>query len=266
MSPAWDTARIREFWREQAIAHGESPAASWSDVRMIELEIRAIGDRLEDGDSVLDVGCANGYSTVQFATRRAARVRGVDYVPEMIASARSRLAALPAPLRGKVEFAVGDAAQLDEEPASFDKVVSIRVVINLDSWDAQARALAEYVRVLRPGGTLLLSEATVQGWERLNALRREWGLDDIPMPPFNRYLDEDKVVETLAHDLELVECSSFGSTYYFGTRVLKPLLAAVSGAPVEVADPLSEWNRLMASLPAWGDYGPQKLFVFRKPG
>jgi hypothetical protein len=27
-----------------------------------------------------------------------------------------------------------------------------------------------------------------------------------------------------------------------------------------------EWNRWFAQLPAWGDYGTQKLFVFRKTG
>ncbi len=45
---------------------------------------------------------------------------------------------------------------------------------------------------------------------------------------------------------------------------MKPLLAQATGAPVDVADPLSEWNRFVASLPAAGDYGTQKLFVFRK--
>ena len=58
----------------------------------------------------------------------------------------------------------------------------------------------------------------------------------------------------------------FASTYYVGTRVLKPLLAQATGAPVDVADPASEWNRWFASLPAVGDYGTQKLFVFRKRG
>jgi hypothetical protein len=31
-----------------------------------------------------------------------------------------------------------------------------------------------------------------------------------------------------------------------------------------VADPEIEWNRFFSQLPEWGDYGTQKLFVFRK--
>jgi hypothetical protein len=46
--------------------------------------------------------------------------------------------------------------------------------------------------------------------------------------------------------------------------VLKPLLARATGLNVDAADPLMEWNRWFASLPPAGDYGTQKLFVFRK--
>jgi hypothetical protein len=45
---------------------------------------------------------------------------------------------------------------------------------------------------------------------------------------------------------------------------LKPLLAQAAHAPVTVADPNAEWNRWFSQLPSAGDYGTQKLFVFRR--
>jgi hypothetical protein len=57
---------------------------------------------------------------------------------------------------------------------------------------------------------------------------------------------------------------NFASTYYVGTRVLKPLLNQALGSVVDVANPNMEWNRWFSQLPASGDYGTQKLFVFRK--
>src|SRR5262249_53273275 len=110
----------------------------------------------------------------------------------------------------------------------------------------------------------LMSEATLGGWRRLNEFRREWALPEIPMPPFNRYLDEEATVAALAGEAELESLENFSSTYFVGTRVLKPLLAQALGAPVNVADPEMHWNRWFAALPAAGDYGTQKLFVFRK--
>lgn len=259
-----DLEQIRAFWTQQAHEHGESPSASWSDRMVIELEIREIVKRLSDGDRILDVGCANGFSTIQFASQRKAHIRGLDYIPEMIEQARRRLSRLQGQLASTVEFAQGDIMALAEPSESYDKVVVVRVIINLREWTHQLKGLQECARVLKRGGLLLLSEATLQGWTRLNRFRREWKLPDIPMPEFNQYLDEDQVIHSVSECLRLVELINFSSTYYVGTRVLKPLMNGALGGLLDVADPTMEWNRWFAQLPAWGDYGTQKLFVFQK--
>ena len=264
MTRKFTQKEVHEFWTKQAQEHELSPSASWTDSPVMTMEIREIAGRLEDGDRVLDAGCANGYSSAQLAAARRVELKGVDYVPEMIEQARLRLEKLTERLAGSVSFEVGDITQLKEPSNAYDKVVVIRVLINLGTWERQLKALAECSRVLRPGGLLLLSEATVQGWQRLNQFRREWGMDDIPMPPFNQYLDQESVVSAVADRLQLVEILNFASTYYVGTRVLKPLIAKATNAPVNVADPAAEWNRWFSQLPAAGDYGTQKLFVFRK--
>ncbi|HKF03857.1 MAG TPA: class I SAM-dependent methyltransferase [Candidatus Sulfotelmatobacter sp.] len=257
-------AEVYEFWSRQAQEHGQSPSASWSDHRVIEMEIAEILRHLSDADRVLDVGCANGYSSLQFASARRLQLRGLDYIPKMIDEARTRLHAMKEHIRGSAEFDVGDITELKEPSNTYDKVVVIRVLINLGNWDRQLKGLSECIRVLKPGGLLLLSEATLQGWRRLNAFRAEWGLDDVPMPPFNQYVDQDQVISAVRDEAELLEVSNFASTYYVGTRVLKPLLAKAAHAPVSVADPNAEWNRWFSQLPPAGDYGTQKLFVFRK--
>ena len=264
MAEPFGLEEIRRFWTEQALRHGASPAASWSDVRVLDLEIREIARHLGGGHRVLDVGCANGYSTVQLAAGCDVRVRGLDLIPEMIVEARRRLATLPAELSRRVEFDVGDIMALNEPRESYDRVVVIRVLINLGEWERQASALDECARVLRRGGLLLLSEATVQGWTALNRFRREWGLPDIPVPPFNTYLDEERLTVSASAQWDVVEISNFASSYYVATRVVKPLLARVAATTVDVADPLMEWNRWASLLPAAGDYGTQKLFVLRK--
>ena len=167
-------------------------------------------------------------------------------------------------MASRLEFRVGDIQSLEFAGASFDAVVATRVIINLPSWDEQLLALRECLRVLRSGGVLLLSEATEQGWRRLNALRAEWGLADIPMPSFNLYLDEERVLDELADELTVEQISNFASSYYVATRVLKPLLAARAEAAIDVADPDAEFNRWAALLPPAGDYGTQKLFVLRR--
>jgi ubiquinone/menaquinone biosynthesis C-methylase UbiE len=264
MSEKYNLQQIFEFWTQQATSHQQSPSASWSDHSVIDMEIRAISEYLADGDKVLDVGCANGYSSINFARDKQIKLRGLDYIPQMIEYANLHLSKVANLLAGQAEFAVGDITQLAEPDNAYDKVVVIRVVINLGTWENQLKGLRECIRVLKPGGVLLLSEATIQGWQNLNHFRREWKLSEIPMPPFNTYLDQDKMIEALSSDLQLVELVNFASTYYVGTRILKPLLIQALGVEIDAANPSMEWNRWFSMLPAAGDYGTQKLFVFRK--
>jgi hypothetical protein len=84
------------------------------------------------------------------------------------------------------------------------------------------------------------------------------------MPTFNKYLDENQLIAEATERCELMDVVNFASTYYVGTRVFKPLLAKALNIDVNVADPNMEWNKWFANLPAWGDYGTQKLFVFKK--
>ena len=92
MTTKFTQAEVYDFWTKQAHEHGQSSAASWSDHRVIEMEIQEITKRLNDGDRVLDAGCANGYSSLQFACARRIRLRGLDYIPKMIEQARLRAA------------------------------------------------------------------------------------------------------------------------------------------------------------------------------
>ena len=130
----------------------------------------------------------------------------------MIEYAIKRLSTIPFTLYGKVNFCIGDIMCLADEDNTYDKVISTRVLINLGSWDNQIKGLNECVRVLKPGGVLLLSEATLQGWRKMNKFRQEWGLSEIPMPPFNFYSD-GKFLQHLLHRHENFE-TSFSSNCF----------------------------------------------------
>ncbi|MFH1800879.1 MAG: class I SAM-dependent methyltransferase [Candidatus Omnitrophota bacterium] len=253
---------IKSYWSQQAVKHGKSHVASWSDLRVIEMEIRELDKHLSDGDRVLDAGCANGYMSIQLARKKEIEITGIDYSRKMIDQARSMLNGLKGDFVQRINFKTDDITRLKEADRVYDKVIVVRVLINLHNWGSQLKGLRECVRVLKPGGRLLLSEATLQGWQRLNKFRNEWGLPKIPMPWFNRYLDQEKVVKAVSPLLQLVDIINFASTYYIGTRVLKPLLAI--GRDIDTANPNMEWNRWFSQLPSWGDYGTQKLFVFKK--
>lgn len=108
----------------------------------------------DDGSrEVLDVGCGGGQHARLLATRRGdVRVTGLDLSDEQIERARSRSAAFGDRLR----FVTGSALELPFADCSFDAVYS---VASIKHWPDRQRGLAECVRVLRPGGQLVIVEA-----------------------------------------------------------------------------------------------------------
>jgi len=264
MKARFEDSDIKKHWTNQALRHGSSHQASWSDSRAIELEKSVLLGYLQENSKILDIGCSNGHATLTYAHHKNIDITGMDYVPEMIEAARKNLAENAAYLRGEVRFETGDIRELPFADATFDTVMTTRVVINLQNWDAQIRGIVECVRVVKPGGVVLLSEATIQGLVAINRLRDELGMKPLSMPAFNLYLDSDQVASRSWGSHEPIQVVDFSSTYYLLTRVLKPVLELLPGSKVKAVDPQSEVNRLAGLLPAWGDYGVQKLFILRK--
>lgn len=108
--------------------------------------------RLESGSSVLDAGCGIGDDARELAKLVGSdgTVVGIDNSETMIGTARERAADAPS-----VSFEVGEVTALDFEADSFDAARADRVFQHLDD---PAAALAELLRVTRPGGRIGLSD------------------------------------------------------------------------------------------------------------
>ncbi len=108
---------------------------------------------LPRGATLLDVGCGGGQTTVAVAELLPElRITGLDLNAGQVQRARRRAAAASA----QVSFVEGSALELPFDDASFDLVVSIA---SIKHWPDQARGMAECLRVLRPGGELVVVEA-----------------------------------------------------------------------------------------------------------
>lgn len=104
------------------------------------------------GKQVLDVACGTGDLAEAFAAAGPEHVEGIDFTPEMLEIARQRPGK---DLACPITWRVGDAMSLDVPSASVD-VVSI--AFGLRNVLVPEKALAEFRRVLRPDGKLLILE------------------------------------------------------------------------------------------------------------
>jgi len=117
--------------------------AAWDRILDLVLVRRAL--------ETLDAGCGTGFLSFELAAR-GCRVTGVDFAPAMIAAARRKAAERSVSIR----FEEADAEQLPFAPASFDLVISRHLLWTLPHPEA---ALDEWIRVLRPGGRLVVVDS-----------------------------------------------------------------------------------------------------------
>ncbi|MGD2251410.1 MAG: methyltransferase domain-containing protein [Anaerolineales bacterium] len=113
--------------------------------------------QMEATSHVLDVGCGAGNTACLIAKRFGSKVKGIDISEVMIEKAKER--AQREALTHLVEFRVEDVLELPFDSNAFDAVIVESVLTPLPG-DKQ-KAMAEMVRVLRPGGRVAANEGTV---------------------------------------------------------------------------------------------------------
>lgn len=119
---------------------------------MVSGELAALCDALPPAARLLDVGCGGGQIALRILTLRGdVDVTGIDLSAAQIARARRRTRLFA----NRVRFVVGSATELEFPDASFDAVLS---VTSIKHWPSQRQGLAECVRVVKPGGLVLISE------------------------------------------------------------------------------------------------------------
>jgi ubiquinone/menaquinone biosynthesis C-methylase UbiE len=125
---------------------------------------RAVGD-------VLEVAIGTGRNLPYYPD--GVRLSGIDLSARMLGLARARAAGLARP----ADLRPGDAQALPWPDASFDTVLC---TLGLCAIPDERRAISEMVRVLRPGGRLLLVDHVAAGPAVLRAV--QWLYERLTIP------------------------------------------------------------------------------------
>jgi ubiquinone/menaquinone biosynthesis C-methylase UbiE len=146
--------QVAAYWNRRAAQFDEdfghgirtlAERAAWD--RILDFVLPVGGGRLE----TLDIGCGTGFLSLELAFR-GYRVTGVDFAPAMVAQARKKAAKC----RVSITFQEADAEQLPFAGGCFDIAVGRHLLWTLPHPE---QVMDEWVRVLRPGGRLIIVES-----------------------------------------------------------------------------------------------------------
>lgn len=126
---------------------------------------RDLVDRLalRGDERTLDLGCGRGLVLLEIARHLSTgRAVGVDLWRKQDQSGNGEDATLANARTGgvadRIELKTGDMTELPFADAAFDLVTASLAIHNIGSAAGRARAVGEAVRVLRPGGRILIAD------------------------------------------------------------------------------------------------------------
>ena len=140
-------------------------------------------------DAVMDFGCGPGFFTIE-AAKKAKRVVAVDLAPEMLAKAKKKAEKAGAK---NVEFLQSNGTKIQLEDSSVDLIFLVTVFHEVGESE---KVLAEFRRILKPAGRLVIVEvvkkgifpgAPVQNPEALKTEVEAGGFNLTRMEPYKSY-------------------------------------------------------------------------------
>ncbi|MFT8719299.1 glycosyltransferase [Acetobacter sp.] len=102
---------------------------------------------VKEGSAVLDIACGEGYGSALLSAK-AASVVGVDVSPAAVEHAREKYG------NDRVRFLAGDVCAVPLPNAAVDAIISFETIEHIADHE---KMLAEFARVLKPGGIVIIS-------------------------------------------------------------------------------------------------------------
>ena len=156
---------MRKIWDESASTFDSRPGHGIRSKEEKQAWQTLFNGSLPAGKcNLLDVGCGTGVMALLLA-EMGHKVTGVDISEVMLQNAREKAALQNL----SVEFKYGDAEELPFEGGMFGAVISRHVLWALPDPE---KAVAEWKRVLRPGGRIIVIDGN--WWANKSLFRRSW--------------------------------------------------------------------------------------------
>tara|TARA_Y100000310_G_scaffold334538_1_gene414566 strand:+ start:6490 stop:7206 length:717 start_codon:yes stop_codon:yes gene_type:complete len=168
--------KVKNFYNKNAFEFDKRRKAGWQEMQFLFLskakkQTCLFYKYLKKGDKILDLGCGNGRFYELFKKHEADYI-GLDNSKKLIKIARDKYPG--------ANFIIEDALNLPFRNNRFSKIYAIALLHHIPSRDLREHFMDQAMRVLKPGGLLILTVWNLWKIKKLEIIKQ--GL-------FNRKLD-----------------------------------------------------------------------------
>ena len=153
-----ETVHVRDLYNEaNTETIGRLSKSLWDEVKsFVEEGVAASSRKKREDIHFLDAGCGTGRYLAHAASLGVRHLAGIDNSQRMISESLSRC---PLPQEGTRSLHVADVRNAGKvfAPSSFDMILCTAVIPHIQSEDGRKCTLVNLIRLLKPGGDLLVS-------------------------------------------------------------------------------------------------------------
>jgi len=230
-----DHSKAKDLHRDQYAGVDFSRHSKMADEGLREHETPLVLKYLPDkSGTLLEIGCGCGRIAFGLEKGGYGSITATDFVPEFIAEAE-RIASARC---SRVTFNVADVMSLPFQGAEYEYIVCLGVVLSHLPYSQQHEdALKEIFRVMRPGGTALISVKNMD-WDSWHMLPLRLTAR-VARSLYNPFEYTRNVLPRIGSggrlDWKFLSAGK-PQLYYFGSRELAELVRSVGFVDVDVFD------------------------------
>jgi cyclopropane fatty-acyl-phospholipid synthase-like methyltransferase len=200
---------VKKYW-------DNDQTESMYDKNIVEIEMEAILEQLSNEDNILDIGCGEGENTIEYF-KKVKTLIALDYSLtrlEKLKAKNTRIITIQMDMRN---------ISKEQFPEKFDKIITQRSLINLKNFEEQKMVIINIHSLLKDNGKYLMLEGFHDGSEKINKVRKDFGLPSIDIKWHNCFFRKKELLDAIYPYFTLEYNRDF-SMYFFISRILNAIV------------------------------------------